>query len=260
MLPPLRSHLLVGCTLLGLALTGAFAEEAKTKVFEIVSKKHQKTTIAWTIPGKTPNAFFYRAGMSTDYDGAPNAYHPGGRKAGALDATANAGHPGNWWGIVTENGKKDGNPVVQGPDDPCPGFYVSCTSLADPTKKPSDPRRYVDASKVPYFVLPGGHSGGAVLGDFAAVVNLKTDKVAFAIYADVGPSSEIGEGSAALGEALGRKRGEDLDLVYVVFPGSGNRKPRSADEINEKGGQLFKAWGGVVAVRGTAPWQSAAGR
>jgi hypothetical protein len=236
------------------SLLAARAGEPKEKLFEIASKRHKTTTALWTIPGKEPAAFFYRAGMSTDFDGAPNAYHPGGRKAGALDATANAGRPGNWWGIVTESGKKDGTPVVQGPDDPCPGFYVSSTALVDPARKRTDPRRYVDAAAIPYIVLPGGHAGGAALGDFAAVVNLASEKVAGAIYADVGPQSEIGEGSAALGEALGRRRGEDLDLLYVVFPGSGNKRPRPREEIEAAAAKLFDAWGGIAAVRAAAPY------
>jgi hypothetical protein len=33
--------------------------------------------------------------------------------------------PGNWWALVTRNGR----PIVQGADDPAPGFYVSTTTL-----------------------------------------------------------------------------------------------------------------------------------
>ena len=45
-----------------------------------------------------PNVVF-RAGLSIDADGAPNAYHRDGR---GLDHLANAGRPGSWWGLVTD--------------------------------------------------------------------------------------------------------------------------------------------------------------
>ena len=37
------------------------------------------------------------------------------------DGIANTGHPGNWFGVVTDTGKTDGIPIVQGASDPCPG-------------------------------------------------------------------------------------------------------------------------------------------
>jgi hypothetical protein len=33
-------------------------------------------------------------------------------------------------------------------------------------------------------------------------------------------------------------------VAYVVFPGSGNGRPRSLEEINAEGERLFRAWGG----------------
>jgi hypothetical protein len=52
------------------------------------------------------------------------------------------------------------------------------------------------------IVLPSGGSAGAKLGDLAVVFNGKNGKIVNAIYADVGPSNKIGEGSIALAEAL----------------------------------------------------------
>jgi hypothetical protein len=61
--------------------------------------------VAWFSPSNS-NAFFYKSGMAIDADGALRAYHPNDRSG--LDALAHAGHPGNWWALVTDNGKPTG--------------------------------------------------------------------------------------------------------------------------------------------------------
>jgi len=91
------------------------------------------------------------------------------------------------------------------------------------------------------------------LGDFATVVNLDNGKVSSAIYADAGNSFKIGEGSIALAEALGigsnpRTGNSARHVFYLVFPGSGNHKPRPLAEINEEGKRLFESWGGMTRV------------
>lgn len=195
---------------------------------------------------KDKTALFFRADLAVDADGAPKAYHPTNDKI-ALDFKAN-GFP---FAVVHVNGK----PHIQGPDDPAPGFFVSTTSLEDKTKAATDPRRYVDSEAIPYIVLPPSliGSGKARLGDFAAVINRKKSKSSFAILADIGPKTKIGEGSIALAKALEvkkdpKKGGAVVDLIYIVFPGSGNRKPRTLEEINSQGTQLFSEWGGMEQV------------
>src|SRR6266498_1588336 len=89
----------------------------------------------------------------------------------------------NWWGIVTEDSQPSGKPVVQSNGDPFPGYYISTTSLVDPTKPVKSPAHYVDSAKVPYLALPRKVTasrvlGGARLGDFTAVVNTLNRKVA----------------------------------------------------------------------------------
>ena len=89
--------------------------------------------------------------------------------------------------------------------------------------------------------------GGAKLGDFAVVMNLRNGKSSFAIYADIGT---LGEGSVALAEALGissdaRDGGASDDVLYLLFPGSGNRKPRMIGEIQSEGEKLVYRWGGM---------------
>jgi Fungal chitosanase of glycosyl hydrolase group 75 len=197
----------------------------------------------WKLKGS--QAIFYKAGMKIDADGSPHAYHPQDK---GLDYNHNGGRAGNWWGVVTNDA---GKPIVQGANDPAPGFYVSCTSLADETKSKDDPSRYVNAEVVPYIVLPEKlYSKAKIqLGDFAAVINKKNGKVAYAIFADEGPAGKLGEGSIALANNLGiysspKDGGADEDVIYIVFPGSGNGQPRDLEDIHGYGMKLLKEWGG----------------
>jgi len=202
----------------------------------------------WRLGDSTP--YFFSTGMTIDADGSPNAYNPANT---GLDDISNAGQPGHWDGVLQD---EDGNPLVQGPDDPFPGYYISCTSLADRTKRPLDPTRFVDASKIPYVVLPRevAFESGTRLGDFALVMNLRSGAWSYAIFADVGT---FGEGSIALANNLGiwsdaRRGGRRGGLLYLVFPGSGNGQPRSVDEINELAGKAFQDWGGADRLNSCA--------
>ena len=193
------------------------------------------------------SAFFYESGMTIDADGAPNAYHPDNT---GLDDLANAGAPGRWEGLAKD---PYGEPYIQGPDDPFPGYYVSATALADHSKSVNDPTRYVDASKIPFIVLPGGMARqlGARPGDFAVVFNQRNGNSSFAIFGDVGPFDRIGEGSVALAENLGirsnaRNGGAHGGILYLVFPGSGDGRPRTIEEINDEGQKLLQAWEAAV--------------
>jgi hypothetical protein len=193
-------------------------------------------------------AFFYESGMTIDADGAPNAYHPDNS---GLDDLANAGTPGRWEGLAKD---ADGEPFIQGPADPFPGYYVSATALADRSKPANDPTRYVDASRIPFIVLPGGMARqlGARPGDFAVVFNQRNGKSSYALFGDVGPFDRIGEGSVALAENLGirsdaRNGGARRGILYLVFPGSGNGRPRTIEEINLEGQKLLQAWEGSIS-------------
>ena len=205
--------------------------------------------VAWSDPSSA-GVFFYESGLAIDADGSPRAYHPTDRLG--LDSLSHAGHPGNWWALVTDNEKTGGTPVIQGTTDPAPGYFVSTTALYDRTNtNPRDPRRYVDAEKIPYVVLPPKALHYASLGDFATVVNLKNRKVSAAIVADVSaPNLPVGEGSIALAESLAidsspRHGGQDEKVVFVIYPGSGNGKPRKLQDILTSSKRLFEAWGGI---------------
>jgi len=215
----------------------------KTRLF----RRHG--VVFWSTSGRY-RAIFYRSGFAIDADGAFRAYHPGDYLG--LDALVHAGHPGNWWALVTENQKRNGRPVVQGDDDPAPGYYVSTTALYDPDNpKVRDPRRYVNAEEIPYIVLHPQALHFARLGDFATVVNLQNGKTAGAIVADESTASvRVGEGSIALANELGidsdpRFGGKAKGVAYVVYPHSGNGRPRDLAEILDNSEQLFEAWGGL---------------
>jgi len=199
-------------------------------------------------------AVVFSAGMAINPAGAPRAYHPDGHSG--LDYLTNSGHPGDWWGLVTDDGTPSGNPIIQGPKDPAPGFYVSPTSLQDQSRDRTDPRRYVDSSTVPYITMPGHFTiqTGVQLGDIAAAIDERTEKLAFGVVADIGPVKRIGEGSIALAAALGvsanpQRGGVDNGITYVVFPQSGQHWPITVDEIRRTGEKLFEKWGGLKRLK-----------
>lgn len=152
-----------------------------------------------------------RCGMMIDADGANGfsslpVYAPKGMQA--LDWLANAGGPGNWYGIVTDTGRQDGKPVLQQKErkDPAPGAYVSATSYRIPGFSRGDPRSYVDANAVIYIVLPGhwrAEANGVVLGCRALVVDHTTGKSTPAAVLDFGPRSKLGEASIACARFFG---------------------------------------------------------
>ena len=118
-----------------------------------------------------------------------------------------------------------------------------------------DPRRFVDAASVPYVVLPPEGFKHARLGDFATVVNFQNGKVAAAIIADESaPDLPMGEGSIALAIALDidsnpRSGGVEKGVGYVIYPGSGNGKPRALGEIVSASQAHFQRWGGLKTLR-----------
>jgi hypothetical protein len=201
----------------------------------------------------------FQSGMEIDADGAYRAYHPPPDSDKGLDYLLNAGHHGNWYGVVTDSGQPDGTPVVQRSDDPAPGFFVSSTALEDSDYSRTDPRRYVDSESVPYIVLPGHMTGGASLGDFAMVVNRRNGKTTSAICGDIGSRSKIGEASMATAKGVGvpespRNGGVSAKIIfYLVFVGSGNHRPRTQAEIQQNGKSLFAKWGGIARVDSCFP-------
>ena len=243
------------------------------------------TYIAYKVPGKA-QAYLIKGRLMIDVDGAPNCYHPDDLNVrtdylsvdllahkGALDWKRNGGHPGNWFGVVTDSGEKTGEPIVQGPNDPCPGFYVSSTSLVDQARAPHDPSRYVDARKIPYIAFPGqvyaakgprftrvGQGPTGEIGDFVTAVNPNADdahKYCHAVFGDMGGGDDphFGEGSPALGQRIHAAGVAEPKLLFIIYPhtGAGRHAIPSLEEIQEKGEALFKEWGGMDEVARVLP-------
>jgi Fungal chitosanase of glycosyl hydrolase group 75 len=186
-------------------------------------------------------SFIYTSGLAIDADGSPHAYGPHGL---GLDWLANAGRPGDWWGIVTD---RHGDPVIQGPDDPAPHYYVSTTSLEDTTQHEASPLRYVDSETVPFIVLPSDNRFGCELGDNAFVFHPANGASSFAIFADIGPVGHLGEGSIKLAQNLqinhDPKHGGCAHGIWtVLFPGS-----KDKEQV-----KLVEEWGGIDRIRSLA--------
>lgn len=182
---------------------------------------------------------YFTADADIDADGANGqggsgnaAYWPKPNHERGLDDLRNARNlDGSWCGIITENGQPTGKPIIQGPHDPCPGAFISPTSLhlfaRDGSPLPfSDTFKYVDAESVPGIVVsPKIILGvpGLVLGCRARVTyrGRSVDCVVF----DVGPRSKCGELSIAAAKAVGiphsaRSGGEEDNVVeYELWPG-----------------------------------------
>lgn len=201
-------------------------------------------------PRLVRGAWTWTGGLVVDGDGAPSCYAPSGSGLHGLDYLANAMNGDRYVGVVCVGGE----PHVQGPDDPCPGYFVSPSSLRDRTKPLTDPTAYVDASTVPYLAIcPELRSQGVDLGDLAVAI-YRGRHVAM-ICADVCPHNHYGEASIAAAQALGipsspRDGGVSGGVTFLVFPGSRTQPawPRSVDSITAAASVLFDAWGGMVAV------------
>ena len=169
-----------------------------------------------------------------DVDGAPNAYGPPGKRT--LDVLRNAHYRG--WpkgpivGYLTDDDHPN-VPIIQGPRDPYPGYYISQTSFTDPANtRDADPLRYVDATKINYVVRGSvAKRRGVRMGDFVAVHSWRTGRTVFGIVADEGnPSGD--EGSLHLLQDLGypyraaKDEGVDTsgEITVRFFPGSNPRR------------------------------------
>jgi len=169
--------------------------------------------------------------MAIDVDGAPNSYGPDNSKAldNELNAHVGASKSGEIVGYLTN---ANGKAIQQGPNDPCPGFFISKTAYSDKNNATkTDPRRYVNAAEINYTLhAKVAKNAGVELGDFCVVHSLRTNQTVFAIVGDAGNSSGA-EGSLALLQRLGyavkngKSGGEDdRNIVVRYFAGSNQQQ------------------------------------
>jgi hypothetical protein len=141
--------------------------------------------------------------MDVDVDGAPNAYGPPGMQT--LDILMNAHYLNRAdKKIVGYLIDEHSRPILQGPKDPFPGYYISQTAFTDiENQKERDPRRYVDARNINYVVRGDvARRRGVRVGDFVSVFSKRTHRGVFAIVGDTGnPTGD--EGSLHLMQDLG---------------------------------------------------------
>lgn len=165
--------------------------------------------------------------MDVDVDGAPDAYGPPGKPA--LDTLLDAHYLNRAdKPIVGYLVDEHNRPILQGPNDPFPGYYISQTAFTDPgNQNEKDPRRYVDARKINYVVRGNAaRRHGVKVGDFVSVYSKRTRKSVFAIVGDTGnPTGD--EGSLHLLQDLGypfhdgvSDSVEKAEIVIRLYPGS----------------------------------------
>ncbi|MFJ7684856.1 LysM peptidoglycan-binding domain-containing protein [Peribacillus butanolivorans] len=211
--------------------------QATLKVWKAVSKKGQ-------------DAYFFVSKLEVTAAGSPKAYHQNSNLA--YEFLRRAGITGYWWGLVTNS---SGTPIVQGANDPAPGYYISKTALSDCSKPVTDPTRYLNAEVIPYIALPARHMMGAKIGDLCLVINTMNNKRSYAIVGDIEPDNSIGIGSIALAEKLGilsspKTGGVEDGILYIIFAQSGDNActPKTPQQISEEGERLFEQWGGMKQV------------
>jgi LysM repeat protein len=212
--------------------------QAMLKVWKAVSKKE-------------PNAFFFVSKLEVTAAGAPKAFHRNSDLA--YEFLKKAGIEGYWWGLVTDS---SGNPIVQGANDPAPGYYISKTALSDCRKPVNDQTRYLDATVIPYIALPARHMMEAKIGDLCLVINTVNNKICYAIVGAIEPDNSIGIGSIALAEKLEipsspKTGGVEDGILYIIFVQSGDNActPKTPQQITEQGEKLFEQWGGMKQVK-----------
>jgi hypothetical protein len=100
-----------------------------------------------------------------------------------------------------------GFPCRYGPESEYSGYFVSATTFTKRSHTSADgctPQRYLDAEKIPFFVVPTGKFGGIELGDIVIGLLRTPEKlqIAYGIAGDTGPYDHFGEGSIAFNKAL----------------------------------------------------------
>jgi hypothetical protein len=116
----------------------------------------------------------------------------------------------------------DGYPCLRGSESRYPGYFMAATTLTQGSAVRPDgctPDRFIDATRVPFFVLPGGNFGEIEIGDIVIGIfkNDRVERVAFGIAGDAGPIEQFGEGSVAFNQILLGKTAQFVMNVQDVY-------------------------------------------
>jgi hypothetical protein len=167
----------------------------------------------------------------------------------------------------------EGYPCTFGTSAAFPGYFVAATTLlnseehvtaTDFAPKECKADLYLNAERIPFFVLPGGYVGNIKVGD-AVIAHAKIrgeDRLVFGIIGDAGPLHKFGEGSIALIQGLLGKRGEavmnartlnsldigkDSNITVTILALGGTKELLNGDysheHIEKVGKELFAKWG-----------------
>lgn len=160
--------------------------------------------------------------IQIDADGAPNAYGPARNARDhhgiGIDSLESACYPP---GAADPLGQEDWQDIlVPDPNDPTvpflkpDGFYISKTTLADENKADIDEGKFLDATALPYIVMPQfwiDHMGMA-LGDLCVLIHSKVARPVVAIVGDFCPFIEdLGEMSVRTALAIGAHKASPRD-------------------------------------------------
>lgn len=142
-------------------------------------------------------------------------------------------------------------------DIDCDGITTSnCNKNKDPwyqsqTSFQTSKGKSFQADKTHYYVIPlpssrfSYKSAGIRPGAVAAVIY--NNKVVYAVFADEGPNSIIGEASYATAKALGinpdpKNGGTDSGVTYIVFPKDVPSPVEDNTTIDAKGAAAAQRW------------------
>jgi len=160
---------------------------------------------------------------------------------------------------------KTNHPILQKNGDPNPdiAYRTETTLHIDEAPKESQ-SYYVDATRIPYIVLPGSFESryAVVPGDIAVAYRPKTGVLAFAVFGDVGGKGEasvklhldLGNQPETCSYGVNRANGNIEDPVLtVVFPGSKVQPSLNAEDwirrIQTVGSTSLEKWGGISRLR-----------
>ena len=186
---------------------------------------------------KTGNIVTFTAGGSIDADGAYRAYKlEGGGLDNIMNAHSNVKDPNSKWvGVVLDS---TGRPVVQGANDPAPGYLVSQTAWRKPGASARDPRGYLDAETFPYIVVNEALLRlGVKAWDFAEVS-----------YGGVSVAAVVGDTGRKLGEfSIGTAKKINEKLAQAALTADAKAaKPINPSPKNGgvSSGVSYKIWTG----------------